>query len=181
MTLSQDTRTRIDREVAKYPADQKQSAVMAALAIAQDEHGWLSTAVMDAVARYLGMPPVAAYEVASFYTMYNLAPTGRFKLTICTNLPCALQGATAAAEHLKSQLGVGFGETTPDGTFTLKEGECMGACGDAPVVLVNNKRMCVKMLPAALDGMVEELRAAAARGEGAPIGSAPPGGTAEAA
>ena len=175
MTLSQDARTRIDREVAKYPPDQKQSAVMSALAIAQDEHGWLSTGVMDAVARHLGMPPVAVYEVASFYAMYNLAPTGRFKLTICTNLPCALQGAAAAAEHLKARLGVGFGETTADGTFTLKEGECMGACGDAPVVLVNNKRMCVKMVPEALDGMVAELEAAAARGEGAPAAGAAEG------
>ena len=171
--LSQDARTRIDREVAKYPAGQGQSAVMSALAIAQDEHGWLSTGVMDAVARYLGMPPVAVYEVASFYAMYNLAPTGRFKLTICTNLPCALQGAAAAAEHLKASLGVGFGETTPDRAFTLKEGECMGACGDAPVLLVNNKRMCVKMAPPALDALVEELREAAGRGEGAPLASTP--------
>ncbi len=173
MLLSQDARTRIDREVAKYPADQRQSAVMSALAIAQDEHGWLSTEVMDAVAQHLGMPPVAVYEVASFYAMYNLAPTGRFKLTICTNLPCALQGATAAAEHLKASLGVGFGETTPDQAFTLKEGECMGACGDAPVLLVNNKRMCVKMAPPALDALVDELREAAGRGEGAPLASTP--------
>jgi NADH-quinone oxidoreductase subunit E len=165
--LSPESRSRIDREVAKYPADQKQSAVMSALAIAQDEHGWLSVPVMDAVARYLGMAPMAVYEVASFYAMYNLRPTGRFKLTVCTNLPCALQGATAAAGHLQAKLGVGFGETTADGAFTLKEGECMGACGDAPVVLVNNKRMCVRMEPAALDGLVEELRAAAERGEGA--------------
>jgi NADH-quinone oxidoreductase subunit E len=171
--LSQDARTRIDREVAKYPADQRQSAVMSALAIAQDEHGWLSAEVMDAVARHLGMQSVAVYEVASFYAMYNLAPTGRFKLTICTNLPCALQGAAAAAEHLKASLGVGFGETTPDLAFTLKEGECMGACGDAPVLLVNNKRMCVKMVPPALDALVEELRAAAGRGEGAPLASLP--------
>ena len=166
--LTPESRAKIDREVAKYPADQKQSAVMSALAIAQDEHGWLSVPLMDAVARYLGMAPIAVYEVASFYAMYNLQPTGRFKLTLCTNLPCALQGATRAAAHLKSKLGVGFGETTPDGTFTLKEGECMGACGDAPVVLVNNKRMCVKMAPAAIDGLVDELKAAAARGEGAP-------------
>ena len=107
------TRSRkIDREVAKYPPDQKQSAVMAALAIAQDENGWLSTETMDFVAQYLGMPPVAVYEVASFYTMYNLKPVGRYKLTICTNLPCALQGANAAAEHLKRTLGIGFNETT---------------------------------------------------------------------
>jgi len=158
--LSEDARRRIDREVAKYPVDQKQSAVMAALAIAQDEHGWLSTDVMDAVALHLGMPPVAVYEVATFYTMYNLAPTGRFKLTICTNLPCALQGATAAAAHLKTKLGVGFNETTADGRFTLKEGECMGACGDAPVVLVNNKRMCSWMRPDKLDELLGELQAA---------------------
>jgi NADH-quinone oxidoreductase subunit E len=166
--LSSAALAQIDRAIAKYPDDQKQSAVMSALAIAQDEHGWLSVPLMDAVARHLGMAPMAVYEVASFYAMYNLQPTGRFKLTICTNLPCALQGATHAAAHLKQRLGVGFGETTPDGAFTLKEGECMGACGDAPVVLVNNKRMCVKMEPAALDGLVRELEAAAGRGEGAP-------------
>lgn len=166
--LSTDSRQRIDREVAKYPPGQQQSAVMSALAIAQDEHGWLSTPVMDAVAHVLGMAPVAVYEVASFYAMYNLAPTGRFKLTICTNLPCALQGASDAAEHLKRTLDIGFNQTTDDGAFTLKEGECMGACGDAPVVLVNNKRMCIKMVPGALDGLLGELRQAAARGEGAP-------------
>jgi NADH-quinone oxidoreductase subunit E len=166
--LSTESLARIDAAIAKYPADQRQSAVMAALAIAQDEHGWLSVPLMDEVARVLGMPPMGVYEVASFYAMYNLAPTGRFKLTICTNLPCALQGATDAAAHLQQRLGVGFGETTADGAFTLKEGECMGACGDAPVVLVNNKRMCVKMVPAALDGLVAELRDAAGRGEGAP-------------
>jgi NADH-quinone oxidoreductase subunit E len=156
--LSEDARKRIDREVAKYPPDQKQSAVMSALAIAQDEHGWLSTETMDAVARHLSMPPVAVYEVATFYAMYNTKPTGRFKLAICTNLPCALQGAGQAAEHLKRRLSIGFGETSADGAFTLKEGECMGACGDAPVVLVNNKRMCVKMEPVALDALLDELR-----------------------
>ena len=155
--LSEDARRRIDREVAKYPANQKQSAVMSALAIAQDENGWLSTETMDAVAKHLGMPPVAVYEVATFYTMYNLKPTGRHKLTICTNLPCALQGANAAAEHLKRTLGIGFNETTPDGRFTLKEGECMGACGDAPVVLVNNKRMMSWMHADKLDGLLGEL------------------------
>ena len=172
--LSENARNLIDRAVAKYPRDRKQSAVMAALTIAQDEHGWLSTQTMDDVARYLGMPPVAVYEVASFYAMYNVKPVGRFKLTICTNLPCALQGATAAAEHLKRRIGVGFNETTADGLFTLKEGECFGACGDAPVVLVNNKRMCVKMVPPVLDSLVDEL-AAAARGEDAPVDSAATG------
>ncbi len=159
--LSAESLARIDREVAKYPADQKQSAVMSALTIAQDEHGWLSTATMDVVARYLGMAPVAVYEVASFYAMYNLTPGGRYKLTVCTNLPCALSGGEAAANHLKRTLGIGFNETTADAMFTLKEGECLGACGDAPVMLVNNKRMCSFMSDPRLDELIAELRAAA--------------------
>ncbi|MGE5169722.1 MAG: NADH-quinone oxidoreductase subunit NuoE [Rudaea sp.] len=163
--LSDDAIERIDREIAKYPAGQQRSAVISALAIAQDEHGWLSAEVMDDVARHLGMPTVAVYEVASFYAMFELKPTGRFKLTICTNLPCALQGAGVATEHLKRKLGIGFGETTGDGRFTLKEGECFGACGDAPVVLVNNKRMASFMDPARLDALLDELSAAADRGE----------------
>ena len=159
--LSDDAIARIDREIAKYPRDQKRSAVIAALAIAQDEHGWLSAEVMDAVARHLGMAPVAVYEVASFYAMFELKPTGRFKLTLCTNLPCALSGASAAAEHLRNRLGIGFGETTGDGKFTLKEGECFGACGDAPVILVNNKRMASFMNPPQLDALLDELSRAA--------------------
>jgi NADH-quinone oxidoreductase subunit E len=162
VVLSADARARIDREVAKYPADQKQSAVMSALAIAQDEFGWLSPPAMDAVAHYLGMPPIAVYEVATFYEMYDTAPTGRFKLTVCTNLPCALSGGEAAALYLKEKLGVDYDETTADGVFTLKEGECMGACGDAPVMLVNNKRMCSFMSHARLDELVAELRAGSA-------------------
>ena len=161
--LSTESIRRIEREVAKYPADQKQSAVMSALAIAQDQHGWLPPEVMDAVAKQLGMPAVAVYEVASFYAMYNLKPTGRYKLTICTNLPCALQGAERAAKHLKDRLGIGFGETTGDGLFTLKEGECMGACGDAPVVLVNNKRMVSFLNPPQMDALLEELSTTAPR------------------
>jgi NADH-quinone oxidoreductase subunit E len=156
--LSPDALRRIDYEIGKYPPDQRQSAVMSALAIAQDEFGWLSVETMDEVARILGMPPVAVYEVATFYAMYNTQPTGRFKLTICTNLPCALQGATAAAEHLKSRLGVAFNGTTPDHRFTLKEGECFGACGDAPVVLVNNKRMACAMTADKLDKLIEEMK-----------------------
>ena len=155
--LSEASLARIAREVAKYPPDQKQSAVMASLAIAQDEHGWLPPAVMDAVAAVLGMPPVAVYEVATFYNMYDLSPVGKAKVTVCTNLPCALSGALEAAEHLKAKLGIGFGETSADGKFTLKEGECMGACGDAPVLLVNNKRMCGRMSREKLDALVEEL------------------------
>ncbi|MGH8665851.1 MAG: NADH-quinone oxidoreductase subunit NuoE [Burkholderiales bacterium] len=156
--LSPEALAKIDRESAKYPAGEKQSAVMAALAIAQDENGWLSTEVMDFVAHYLGMPPIAVYEVASFYTMYNLKPVGRCKLTICTNLPCALQGANVAAEHLKKRLGIEFGETTSDGAFTLKEGECLGACGDAPVMLMNNKTMLSWMTPEKIDALIEEQR-----------------------
>ena len=158
MILSPEALAKIDKEVAKYPSDQKQSAVMAALAIAQDEKGWLPTETMDFVAQYLGMPPVAVYEVATFYTMYNLKPVGRHKLTVCTNLPCALQGATLSAEHLKQKLGIGFNETTADGCFTLKEGECMGACGDAPVLLHNSKRMLCAMTPDKLDKLIEELK-----------------------
>jgi NADH-quinone oxidoreductase subunit E len=166
--LTQDALRRIDHEIGKYPPDQKQSAVMSALTIAQDQYGWLSVPVMDEVARLLGMPPVAVYEVATFYSMYNTQPTGRFKLTLCTNLPCALQGASAAAAHLKDKLGIDFNETTADRRFTLKEGECFGACGDAPVVLVNNKRMCSRMDTPALDALLADLAAAADRGEGAP-------------
>jgi len=158
--LSADALGRIDREIAKYPPGRKESAVMAALAIAQDEKGWLSTETMDFVAQYLGMPPVAVYEVASFYTMYNLNPTGAYKITICTNLPCALQDAVESAEYLKKKLGIGFGETTADGKVTLAEGECFGACGDAPVLLVNNKRMCSFMRREQLDALLAELGAA---------------------
>jgi NADH-quinone oxidoreductase subunit E len=159
VALSDAALRAIDRAIAKYPPDQKQSAVMAALAIAQDEKGWLSPEVLDVVAHYLGMPPVAVYEVASFYAMYNQQPTGKYKVAICTNLPCALQGATAAAEHLKAKLGIGFGDTTADGLVTLKEGECFGACGDAPVLLVNNKRMCSFMRAEKIDALLDEFRA----------------------
>jgi NADH-quinone oxidoreductase subunit E len=155
--LSEDARRRIDRELGKYPADQRQSAVMSALTIAQDEHGHLSSALMDAVAGYLGMAPVAVYEVATFYNMYDLRPAGRHKLCLCTNLPCALSGALEAAEHLKAKLGIGWGETTADGRFSLKEGECLGACGDAPVLLHNNKRMLAGMTPGRIDALLEEL------------------------
>ena len=158
--LSAESLQRIDREVAKYPPEQRQSAVMSALAIAQDQFGWLSNEVMEEVATVLGMPPVWVYEVATFYAMYNLKPLGKYKVTICTNLPCALSGAEHAAKHLMKKCGVaGFNETSADGRFTVKEGECMGACGDAPVLLVNNKRMCGFMSDEKIDKLVdEELR-----------------------
>ena len=155
--LSADSLKKIDAEVAKYPPDFKQSAVMSALIIAQDEKGWLSNETMDFVAQYLGMPPVAVYEVATFYGMYNRQPTGKYKLTICTCLPCGLQGSLDAADHLRKKLGIGFNETTPDGHFTLKEGECMGACAMAPVVLVNNKKMHDCMTHEKLDRLIDDL------------------------
>ena len=156
--LSAESLKKIDRETAKYPDDQKQSAVMMALIIAQDEKGWLSTETMDFVAGYLGMAPVAVYEVATFYNMYNLQPTGKHKLTICTCLPCGLQGSLDAADHLKARLGIDFGETTGDGRFTLKEGECMGACAMAPVILVNNKKMHDYMSKEKLDALLDQLK-----------------------
>ena len=158
MRLSPEALAKIDQATAKYPPDKRQSAVMAALTIAQDEKGWLSTETLDFVAQYLGMPPIAVYEVASFYAMYDLKPRGKYKLALCTNLPCALQGANAAAAHLREKLGVGFNETTADGMFTLKEGECFGACGDAPVLLVNDKRMCCAMTPDRLDELLGGLK-----------------------
>ena len=158
MTLSAKSLDLIGKEVQKYPVDQKQSAVMSALIIAQDEKGWLATETMDQVAQYLGMPPVAVYEVATFYSMYNLKQAGKYKLTICTCLPCGLQGSLAAADHLKAKAGCDFNETSADGRFTLKEGECMGACAMAPVILVNNKKMHDYMSNAKLDALLEELR-----------------------
>ncbi len=164
MLLSEQAFKKIDRELTKYPADQKQSAVMAALAIAQDEQGWLSPEVMEEVANYLQMAPIAVQEVATFYNMYNLKPTGKFKISVCTNLPCALRDGERAAHYLKEKLGIDYRETTADGVFTLVEGECMGACGDSPVLLVNNKRMCIQMSDERLDDLVAELKSDASAG-----------------
>ena len=159
--LSPQAYARIDREVAKFPAAQKQSAVMAALAIAQDETGWVTPQVIDDIANYLDMAPIAVYEVASFYNMYNNRPGGRFKIGVCTCLPCALRDGAKAGEYLKERLGIDYGETTADGVFTLVETECLGACGDAPVCLVNNKRMESFMDNARLDALIGELKAKA--------------------
>jgi NADH-quinone oxidoreductase subunit E len=158
--LSEAARARIDREIAKFPSDQRQSAVMAALAIGQDELGRVSSELVDEVAAVLQMTPIAVWEVATFYNMYNRAERGRFRLAVCTNLPCALRDAEKAAKYLQGRLGIGFGETTPDGRFTLIEAECLGACGDAPVLLVNNKRMCSFMGTERLDALVDELKKA---------------------
>ncbi len=158
MLLTEQAYKKIDRELAKFPADQRQSAVMAALAIAQDEKGWLAPEVMQDIADYIGMPAIAVQEVATFYNMYNLKPLGKQKITVCTNLPCALSGGEKAAHYLKEKLGIDYRDTTPDGQFTLMEGECMGACGDAPVLLVNNKRMCSHMSNEKIDALLEELK-----------------------
>ncbi len=154
--LSQASLSVIDAALAKYPPDRRESAVMAALTVAQSEKGHLTSEMMDYIAQVIGMPAVAVYEVATFYSMYDLKPVGKFKLSICTNLPCALRGAGDAAEHLKRKLGIDWNETTQDGRFTLKEGECFGACGDAPVMLVNNKKMVSFMSADRLDRLTAQ-------------------------
>lgn len=157
--LSADAYRRIDREVSKFPPEGKSSAIMASLGIAQKEKGWLSLDVIADVADYLSMPAIAAQEVATFYNMYNVRPVGRHKITVCTNLPCALSGGARAGEYLKHKLGIDFRETTGDGAFTLLEGECMGACGDAPVMLVDNTRMASWMSDEKIDALLDELNA----------------------
>jgi len=138
--ISDATRARFDKEVAKYPADQKQSAVMACLAIVQHEQGHVSPESEQAIAHHLGMPAIAVHEVTTFYNMYNQQPVGRFKLNVCTNLPCQLRGGQHALHHLEQRLGVKMGESTADGLFTLQQSECLGACADAPVMLVKGLR-----------------------------------------
>ncbi|MFW8565580.1 NADH-quinone oxidoreductase subunit NuoE [Orrella sp. 11846] len=157
MLLSEDSYRKIDRELTKFPPEQKRSAIMAALTIAQEELGWISTDVITDIAQYLDLPAIMIQEVATFYDMYDLKPVGRVKVTVCTNLPCALREGVQTADYLKKKLGIDFGETTPDGQFTLTEGECMGSCGDAPVLLVNNHHMCIRMTQERLDEMLEDL------------------------
>jgi len=159
LQLTDKTLADIARNVAKYPPEQKQSAVMAALIAAQTELGWVSAEVIATVAQILEIPTIAVEEVATFYNMYNTRQIGKYKLVICTNLPCQLTHGQTAANYLKDTLGIGFNETTPCGTFTLKEGECMGACGDSPVMLVNDKRMCSFMSEEKIDVLLNELRA----------------------
>jgi len=160
MALSDTTRARFDREVAKYPADQRQSAVMACLSIVQQELGWVSPEAEEMIAQYLGMPPIAVHEVTTFYNMYNQQPTGRFKLNVCTNLPCQLRNGQSALDHLCHRLGVEPYGTTSDGTFTVQPSECLGACADAPVMLVNDREMLSFMQPERLDELVDTLKGA---------------------
>jgi NADH-quinone oxidoreductase subunit E len=159
--LSAPTLERFAREVAKYPTEQKQSAVMACLSIVQQEQGHVSAESERAIADYLGMAPMAVHEVTTFYNMYNQQPVGKFKINVCTNLPCQLRNGQGALMHLAHKLGIEVGQTTADGLFTLQPGECMGACADSPVVLVNDRTMCSFMSDDKLDQMIDTLRAAA--------------------
>ena len=158
--LSEATRSRFDKEVAKYPPDQKQSAVMACLAIVQQEQGYVSTDNEKIVADYLGMPPIAVHEVTTFYNMYNQQPVGKFKLNVCTNLPCQLRDGQKALHHLEHKLGIAMGETTADGVFTLQQSECLGACADSPVMLVNDRTMCSFMSNEKIDQLIDGLKKA---------------------
>ena len=158
--ISDTTLARFEREVAKYPADQKQSAVMACLAIVQQEQGFISDAAEGAVATYLGMPKIAVHEVTTFYNMYNQQPVGKYKLNVCTNLPCLLRDGGKAMQYLEKKLGIAMGGTTADGMFTLHQCECLGACADAPVMLVNDRSMCSFMSEDKLDQLVDSLRSA---------------------
>ena len=155
--LSQESIAKIEYELTKYPADRRQAAVMSALRIAQAEKGWLSNEIIAWVADYLGIPAIAAMEVATFYNMYELEPVGRHKITVCTNISCMLRDSDAIVDHLKQRLGIGFNETTPDGKLTLKEGECMGTCGGAPLFHINNTRMCEFLTPEKVDDILKEL------------------------
>ena len=157
--LSAEALARFAREVAKYPDDQKQSAVMACLAIAQQEQGFVSAESERVIAELLGMAPMAVHEVTTFYNMYNQQPVGKFKINVCTNLPCQLRNGQGALMHMAKKLGIEVGGTTPDGLFTLQPGECMGACADAPVLLVNDRTMCSFMSDDKLDKLVDDLRA----------------------
>lgn len=155
--LSEQIQAKIQRELTKYPADQRQSAVMAALRFVQDEKGWISSDDMKEVAAYLDMPQMAVYEVATFYHMYNLKPMGRHTLTVCTNLSCQLMGSNEVLDYLKSKLGIGLNEVTRDGRFGLREAECMGACVEGPLLNVNNRRICSRLTPAKIDQLLSEL------------------------
>ncbi|MFP8777203.1 NADH-quinone oxidoreductase subunit NuoE [Hydrogenophaga sp. RWCD_12] len=157
--LSEATKARFAREVAKYPAEQAQSAVMACLSIIQQEQGYVSNAAEQAIADYLGMPVMAVHEVTTFYNMYNQRPVGKFKLNVCTNLPCQLRDGYTALHHLEKKLGIAMGETTADGMFTLQQSECLGACADSPVMLVNDRHMCSFMSNDKLDQLIDGLKA----------------------
>ena len=161
--ISEQAKVRFDREVAKYPADAKQSAVMACLTIVQEELGFVSAESEKLVAEYLDMAPIAVHEVTTFYNMYNQRPVGKYKLNVCTNLPCQLRDGAKALKHLEHKLGISMGETTADGMFTLQQSECLGACADSPVMLVNDLTMCSFMSNEKLDQLIAGLQSAEAK------------------
>lgn len=159
MTSNSESRVaRFAREVAKYPSDRKQSAVMACLAIVQQEQGYIDEIATRQIADYLAIPVMAVHEVTTFYNMYNQTPVGKFKLNVCTNLPCQLRQGVDTLKYLEEVLGVSVGETTEDGLFTLQQSECLGACADSPVMLVNDRSMCSFMTKERIDGLIAELR-----------------------
>ena len=159
--LKAETLARFDKEVSKYPADQKQSAVMACLAIVQQVQGWVSAEAEAQIAAHLGMAAMAVHEVTTFYNMYNQQPVGQFKFNVCTNLPCQLRDGQLALDHLCHKLGIEVGGTTADGMFTVQQSECLGACADAPVMLVNDRQMISFMSNQRLDALIDTLKAQA--------------------
>jgi NADH-quinone oxidoreductase subunit E len=163
--LSEQIQAQIERELLKYPADQRQSAVMAALRFVQDEKGWIAPDDMADIAVYIGMPQMAVYEVATFYHMYKLKPMGEFTLTVCTNISCMLSGSDGTLMHLKNRLGIGLGEITADGKFGLREGECMGACVEAPMFTINNRKLCGHLTEEKIDQILDELVASSKGGK----------------
>lgn len=158
MLLSEKAYQRIDKELTKFPPEQQRSAIMASLTIAQEEKGWVSTEVIEDVANYLALPAIMVQEVANFYDMYHLQPVGKYTISVCTNLPCALRDGVKSGQYLKDKLGIDYGQTTPDGLFYIEECECLGSCGDSPLMLINNHHMCVRMEPERIDAMLEALK-----------------------
>jgi NADH-quinone oxidoreductase subunit E len=158
MLICEEDCQKIDHWVAKFPAGKQQSAVLMALKIVQDRHGWLSDALLDAVANYLDMMPATVYEVASFYSMYRREPTGTQELKVCTSLSCCLNGATDVIHYLEKQLDIKLGEMTADKRFTLNEAECLGACQHAPVVIVNDETYHHQVSPEKLASIISEAQ-----------------------
>ena len=148
----------INKEISKYPSDKKQSAVIAALAIMQNNRGWLSEEDISEVSKYLEMPEIAVLEVATFYNMFDLQPVGKYKISICTIISCMLRNSDEIVEHLKNKLKINFNEVTKDGKFCLKESECMGACGGAPLLTINNQKMYENLDIPKIDSLLKELK-----------------------
>jgi len=156
--LSASVMKKIDLELEKYPLDQKRSAVMAALQFVQAEKGWLSDDCISLVANYLDLPEIAVMEVATFYNMYDLKPVGKYKISICTNISCALRGVDEMVNHIQKSLNIKFNQVSDNGRFCLKESECMGNCDAAPMITINNEKMYEKLTPESFDRLIKELK-----------------------